>query len=54
MSSLTNGANHCKLLMETLDSVRGMNFDPELESKETMDREFHKSQSVSDRKCLCV
>ena len=49
-----NGMDHCKVLTEILDSVKGMNFDPELESKETMDREFHESQSVSDRKCLCV
>ena len=49
---MTNGIDHS--LMKTLDSVKGMNFDPELESKEAMDREFHESQSVSDCKCLCV
>ena len=51
---MTNGVDHCSSLMKTLNSVKGINFDPELETKEAMDREFHESQSVSDCKCICT
>lgn len=51
---ITNGVDHCSSLMKTLNSVKGINFDPELETKEAMDREFHESQSVSDCKCTRV
>ena len=50
--SMTNGVDHCSSLMKTLNSVKDINFDPELESKEAMDREFH--ESVSNCKCSCV
>lgn len=53
-SYMTNGVDHCSSLMKTLNSVKGINFDPELETKEAMDREFHESQSVSDCKCMCM
>ena len=51
---MTNGVDHCSSLMKTLNSVKGINFDPELETKEAMDREFHESHSVSDCKCICT
>ena len=47
---MTNGVDHTSSLMKTLNSVKDINFDPELETKEAMDREFHESQSVSDCK----
>ena len=41
--------------MHTLKTVSNINFDPELETKEVMDREFRESQSVCDCKlCLCM
>jgi len=51
---MSNGVDHFSSLMKTLNSVKGINFDPELETKEAMDREFHESQSVSDCKCTCI
>ena len=40
--------------MHTLKTVSVINFDPGLETKEAMDREFRESQSVCDCKlCLC-
>ena len=41
--------------MHTLKTVSVINFDPELETKESMDREFRESQSVCDFKlCICM
>lgn len=48
---MTNGVEYSSL-MKTLDSVKDMNFDPDLETKEEMDRAFHESQSVSDCKWI--
>ena len=40
--------------MHALKTVSVINFDPELETKESMDREFRESQSVCDCKFVCV
>ena len=48
-NNVCNGTTESSL-MHTLKTVSVINFDPELETKESMDREFRESQSVCDCK----
>ena len=55
-SSFNNVCNGTESsLLHTLKTVSVINFDPELETKESMDREFRESQSVCDCKwCMFI